>query len=47
MLRAIRDYPTFDDIMANTRIKPWYFRMVDAVGETTRVVGPPADAETA
>ena len=36
VLRAIRDYDTFADIMANTKIASWYFRVAEAVGESSR-----------
>lgn len=35
VLRAIKDYPTFADIMANSKIGPWYRRMEVRVGETS------------
>lgn len=38
VLRAIQDYDTFDDVMANTKIASWYFRMAEAVGDSTLVV---------
>ena len=37
VLRAIRDYDTFSDVMENTKIAPWYFRVAEAVGDTSRV----------
>jgi len=41
VLRAVKTFETFTDVMENTSIKPWYDRMVDAVGEASRTDGIP------
>jgi microsomal prostaglandin-E synthase 2 len=41
VLRAVKTFETFADVMENTSIKPWYDRMVDAVGEASRTDGIP------
>lgn len=37
VLRAIQDYDTFDEVMANTKISSWYFRVAEAVGDSARI----------
>ncbi|GLE09255.1 hypothetical protein PINS_up020864 [Pythium insidiosum] len=37
VLRAMKGLQTFDDLMANTTIQPWFDRMTDRVGSSTRV----------
>lgn len=37
VLRAIRDYPTFSDLMENTNASSWYQNVELAVGMTSKV----------
>ena len=37
VIRAIAGMDTFTDVMANTRLQPWYARMAAAVGEPSRL----------
>lgn len=37
VLRAMDGLDTYSDLMANTRIKPWFTRMTDKVGPTSRI----------
>lgn len=37
VVRSVAGLDTFDDLMAHTSIKPWFTRMTDRVGPTTRV----------
>ena len=39
VLRAVKTFETFADVMANTSIRPWYERMEKAVGPATRTDG--------
>lgn len=37
VLRAMDGLDTYSDLMANTRIKPWFTRMTDKVGPSSRI----------
>ena len=37
VLRAVETMPAFDDLMAHSRIKPWYARMREAVGPSAEL----------
>lgn len=37
VLRAVIGTKTFTDVMENTKLLPWFTRMADAVGDTSRV----------
>lgn len=37
VIRAIQNTDTFYDMLENSRVKPWWFRMIDAVGESSRL----------
>ncbi|KAJ8908093.1 hypothetical protein NDN08_008188 [Rhodosorus marinus] len=37
VLRSLLNFDTFDDLMANTELRPWYERMEIAVGEPSRL----------
>ena len=39
VLRAVKTFETFADVMANTSIGPWYARMEKEVGAATRTDG--------
>lgn len=38
VLRSVHKTGTFNDVMAHSRIAPWYAAMVDAVGPSARLV---------
>jgi len=40
VIRAVQNTDTFYDVLEHTDIKPWWFRMVETVGESARVVDP-------
>ena len=40
VLRSLEGYPTFDDMVANTDILPWYERMAAVVGASARMPEP-------
>mmetsp|Transcript_11269 Transcript_11269/g.47012 ORF Transcript_11269/g.47012 Transcript_11269/m.47012 type:complete len:154 (-) Transcript_11269:1324-1785(-) len=37
VLRSLLNFDTFNDLMANTELRPWYERMEIAVGEPSRL----------
>jgi len=37
VLRSLLNFDTFDDLMANTELRPWYERMEIAVGEPSQL----------
>ena len=37
VLRAVRTFDTFRDIMANTQLRPWFERMEPLVGASSRI----------
>jgi microsomal prostaglandin-E synthase 2 len=37
VIRSVTGTPTFHDLMHNTRIGPWYERMMGAVGDSARI----------
>ena len=37
VLRSLTNFDTFDDIMTNTKVKPWYERVQQEVGEASRI----------
>lgn len=37
VLRAVIGTKTFTDVMENTKLLPWYTRMADIVGDSSRV----------
>jgi microsomal prostaglandin-E synthase 2 len=37
VIRAVTGTPTFHDLMHNTKIGPWYERMMGAVGDSARI----------
>lgn len=37
VLRAVKTFDTFRDIMANTQLRPWFERMEPLVGASSRI----------
>jgi microsomal prostaglandin-E synthase 2 len=38
VLRAVKGFDTFHDVMQNTQLAPWFERMEAAVGPSSRIV---------
>lgn len=37
VIRAVQNTDTFYDMLEHSKVKPWWFRMIDAVGESSRL----------
>ena len=38
VIRAVQNTDTFYDLLEHSKIKPWWFRMVEVVGESAQIV---------